>query len=226
MNSHNKIAKIAGAGYLVIFLSGIFANFFVLQSLLAPGDAATTARNILENETLFRTGILSFIVMVVFDILLAWALYLFLKPVNKDLSLLSAWLRLVNGTIFGVALYHLLGVLPLLSGSGYLTAFDPAQLQAQVLLSFGAFDQTWLLGLVFFGIHLAVLGYLIIKSDYTPNILGILLIIAAAGYLVDSFAHFLMPNYADYQDVFSMAVVLPGVVGELSFTIWLLVKRF
>ncbi len=224
MTELKKIARVAGVGYLIIFLSGIYANFFVLESLIAPGDAITTANNIMSSESLFRAGILSFIIMVVFDVVLAWALYVLLKPVHQELALLSGWFRLVNATIFGIALYHLFSVLQLLSGAAYLGIFETEQLHAQVMLSLSSFNNIWLIGLVFFGIHLIFLGYLIIKSGYIPRLLGFLLIVAAVGYLIDSFANFLMPNYADYKDVFALVVVVPGVIGELAFTIWLLWK--
>ncbi len=115
MNSNKKISKIAGFGYLIIFITGIFSNFFVLENLMVPGDAATTANNIISIDFLYRIGILSFIIMVVFDVVVAWALYVILKPVNKNLSLFSGWLRLVNSTIFGIVLYNLLSVLQILS---------------------------------------------------------------------------------------------------------------
>ncbi|MEJ2049687.1 MAG: DUF4386 domain-containing protein, partial [Calditrichota bacterium] len=106
--SPGRTARMAGFGYLIIFISGIFANFFVLQNLIVPGDAAATVGNILADQGLFRLGILSFIIMVIFDLLLAWLLYLLLKPVNQDVSLFAAWFRLVIGEIFGFALFLLL----------------------------------------------------------------------------------------------------------------------
>ena len=48
--------------------------------------------------------------------------------------------------------------------------------------------------------------------------------IAGIGYLIDSFANFLMPNYTDFANIFLIVVVVPGVVGELSLTFWLLFK--
>jgi hypothetical protein len=90
------------------------------------------------------------------------------------------------------------------------------------MLSLSAFNHIWLIGLVFFGIHLLFLGYLIIKSGEVPKVLGILLVVAGIGYLVDSFANFMLPNYTDYKDVFALLVIVPGVIGELSFTVWLL----
>ena len=224
MPSQKKIAKIAGFGYLIIFITGIFANFFVLENLVVPGDAAATANNIIGNDFQFRIGILCFIIMVVFDVLLAWALYVILIPVNKNLSLLSGWLRLVNSTIFAIALYNLFSVLQILSGAEYLNAFADGQLQAQAMLVLNTFNVTWLIGLVFFGLHLFVLGYLIIKSGYIPRTIGILLLVASIGYLIDSFANFLLPDYDKYKDIFLMIVVIPGIVGELSLTFWLLFK--
>lgn len=224
MKSLKKIARAAGLGYLIIFISGFFANFFVLEGLVAGGDAVATFANIGDNLLQFRWGIFSFLIMVIADVLLAWLLYLLLAPVNKHLSQLSAWLRLVNGAIFGLALFHLFDVLQLFGGADYLAAIAPADLMARVMLSLGSFNYTWLIGLVFFGLHLLVLGYLVIKSGYIPKTLGILLLLSAMGYLIDSFAQFLMPQYGDYQSIFQMIVVVAGVVGEFSLTGWLLVK--
>ncbi len=219
-----SIARFTGIGYLVIFFTGFFSNFFVLEGMMVAGDAAATFKNIINQNTLFRSGIFSFFMMVIFDVLLAWTLFLLLAPVNKKLSILSAWLRLVNGTIFGVALYHLFSVLHFTGNTAYLNFMDQSQIQAQAMLSIQAFNDTWLVGLVFFGLHLFFLGYLIFKSGYMPKFIGVLLIIAAAGYLLDSFAHFLLTDYEAYKNFFLMIVVIPGVVGELSLTLWLLIR--
>jgi hypothetical protein len=224
MNSLKNISTIAGIGYLFIFITGIFSNFFVLESLIVPGDVTTTANNITDNDFLFRIGILSFIIMVVWDVVLAWALYVLLKPVNENLSLLSGWLRLVNSTIFGIALYNLFSILQISNGAEYLNALGTDYMHTQVMLFFDAFNYTWLIGLVFFAIHLFVLGFLIFKSGYMPKFLGILLIIAAIGYLIDSLANFLLSNYSDYKNLFMLIVIVPGIIGELSLTFWLLFK--
>ena len=223
--SNQSIARFAGIGYLIIFITGIFSNFFVVEGLIVLGDAASTTANIRANVLLFRTGIFSFILMVIFDVLLAWALYLLLKPVNNRLSLLSGWLRLVNSAIFAIALYHLLHILNILQDEAYAQIFSTEHLSGLVLLSLSAFNNGWLLGLVFFGLHLLVMGCLIYKSGFIPRVIGILLIIAGIGYLADSFANFILTNYNDYKDIFMMIVVLPGVVGELSLTFWLLLKN-
>ena len=92
------------------------------------------------------------------------------------------------------------------------------------MLSLNMFNYTWLIGLIFFGIHLFILGYLIYKSGYVPKFIGGLLLIASLDYLLDSFANFLLPNYNDYKNIFQLIVIVPGIVGELSLTFWLLFK--
>ena len=225
MYSNKQIARLAGIGYLIIFITGIFANFFVIESMVVADDPAATVNNIINGESLFRIGLLSFFIMVICDVFLAWALYVILKSVDNLLSLLSGWLRLVNSTIFAFALYHLMMILQLLNGAGYLDVFTPGQLNAQVMLSLGAFNNIWLIGLVFFGLHLFILAHLIYYSGFIPKFIGVLLAIAAAGYLADSFAHFMLENYDDYKKIFMIIVVVPGIIGELSLTLWLLIKN-
>jgi len=221
MLSTNRLAKLTGVGYLIIFITGFYSNFFVLESLITPGNAAHTINKILNNEFFFRSGILGFIIMVIADLFLAWTLYLLLKSVNGHLSLLAAWFRLVNVAIFGIALYKLLDVLPIISRPNL-----SLDLQNQVMMSLQSFNSIWLIGLVFFGFHLLILGYLVYKFELIPKLIGILLFIAGIGYLIDSTANFMLSDYDNYKDIFSTIVLLPGIVGELSFTIWLLVKNF
>ena len=224
MRSLKNIARIAGLGYLIIFSTGFFANFFVLEGLLVDGDAVATTENITNNLSQFRLGTVGFIIMIITDVLMAYPLYLLLRPTHKYLAMLSAWLRLVNGAVFAVAIFNLFGIIHLLSGADYLRVLDESHIQAQVMMLLKAFNYTWLLGLVFFGLHLLILGYLVFRSCYFPLILGPLLQIAALGYLIDSFAQFLLANYANHKGIFEMIVVIPSIVGEFSLTLWLLIK--
>ena len=155
--SQQKAAIVAGLGLLIMTLFAIFANFFVLESLIVPGSAAETANNILVNEGLFRIGICSLIVVAILDVVVAWALYEFLKPINKSLSLLTAWFRLVYAAILGISLHNLFSVLLLLGDADYLKVFETDQLHAQAMLSLSAFSDGWDIGAVFFGLHLALL---------------------------------------------------------------------
>jgi hypothetical protein len=224
MNPVKKIARLAGLGYLLIFICGFYANFYVLEALLVPGDAAATYAQVRDNLPQFRLGIVAFLIMIVMDVLMAYPLYRLLKPVNASLALFSAWLRIVNGAIFAVAIASLFDVLQINSMAPYLIVHEESVLQAQLMIHLSTFNYTWLIGLVFFGLHLLVLGYLILKAGYLPKVLGFLIALAGVAYLVDSFAQFLLEDYSHYKSIFEMIVIIPSVVGELSFTLWLLIK--
>ena len=191
----DKVARVAGLLYLIIIIAGIFAEFFARQSLIVPGDAATTASNIMASEMLFRAGIAADLVMIIADVALALAFYVLFRPVSNTLALLAAFFRLAPAVVLGLHLLHLFFVLELLSGAEYLTVIGVDQLQALSMLFLKAHSIGYTIGLVFFGINLFILGYLVFKSGYVPKILGILLIGASLGYLIDTFAKALLPNY-------------------------------
>lgn len=213
MQTQKQTALLAGLGYLVIFITGIYANFMVLEPLKGLISQPDFTTLLPEQVSGLRMAVLSFFLMLIADLLLTWALFLLTRKFNPEKALLSAWLRLVNVALFAVALKDLLLIL---SSSGS----DQAQLQHYL----HSFDATWLTGLLFFGLHLLVLGWLWQQDTKIMRVIGWLLMLAGVGYLVDTLAHVLIPNYADYADLFAMLVILPGVVGELSLTVCLLVR--
>ena len=222
--SQRKVAIAAGIGFFIMTFAAIFAIYFVFENLKVPGDANTTAINIMSNELLFRLGIFSLIIVLICDVLVAWALYFFLKPVNKSLALLAAWLRLAYAAFIGIALLNLVFVLLLLSNADYLNVIETNELYAQVLLSFNAFDDIWKIGIIIFSAHLIVLGYLVFKSTYVPKIFGILIIIASFGYLTDSLVHLLSPDYENYKAIIGIVFIVPQLAGELGLAFWLLFR--
>lgn len=215
--SQRQAALVAGFGLLIMTLFYLFADIFVFQNLIITGDAISTAYNIVNDEILFRIGIGCILIVLICDVVVAWALYIFLKQVNKSLSLLSAWLRLVYATILGIALSNFIIALKLLSGADYLTAYEANQLQAQVFLFINTFYDVWAIGLIVFGLHLFSLGYLVFKSGYISKVLGFLLIAAGLSYLIDYFIKLLFPS-------FNLPISLVLGWGELIFMFWLLFK--
>jgi hypothetical protein len=162
--------------------------------------------------------------MIMADVALALVFYVLLKAVSNSLSLLAAFFRLVQATILGINLLTLFFVLQFLNGAEYMGAFGADQLHALALLFAGAHGIGYSIGLVFFGLSILVLGYLIVKSGYIPKILGILLMIASLGYLFDSFAKVLLSNYEAYEATFTMVVFVPALIAELALALWLLIK--
>ena len=212
-----QAALIAGFGILIMAFAAPFAELFVYAKLVIPGNIEETARGIVANKGLFLAWIFAYLATFICDLLVAWALYVLLIPVNRSLSLLTAWFRLVYTVIAFVAMLKLVTVFRILNSPDYLAIFGSDQLHAQVKLLLNSFQYEWGIGLVLFGIYLGLLGYLVYRSEYIPKILGILLIIAGLGWLIYCLAPYLYPD-ANVQ------FIMITFFGELIFMLWLLLR--
>src|SRR5215211_6818098 len=184
--------------------------------LIVPGDAATTANNVLASESLFRLGVVSALITQTVQILLVLALYKLLKPVNRNLALLMVIFILLGVPIAMLnELNHF--VVLLLSGADYLTVFTADQLQALVPLLLDLHEHGTMIAHIFWGLWLLPMGYLIFKSGYIPRILGVLLIIGGFGYLIDFVTFLLFPD-------FDVTIAEFTFIGELLLPLWLLIK--
>jgi hypothetical protein len=219
MYSLKKTARIAGILILIITVFAPFSMMYIPSTLIVPGDAAETAGNIMASEGLFRLGIVSDAIVFLLEIAITVLLYMLLKPVNKTLSLVAAFARLAMTVVQGINLLNQFAALLLLSGVGYLKAFEPGQLHALVLLFLSAHESVTLIWGIFFALHLFFLGYLVYKSGYIPRILGILLVIASLCYLIQSFGIILLP---EFENAFSLVGFVSIV--ELAFPLWLVIK--
>lgn len=213
-------ARVAGLLYLIIIVAGLFSEMFVRSSLIVPGDAAATASNILASEGLFRIGFVADAIMLLSDVAIAVLFYALLKPVSPILALMAAAFRLVQAAVLGFNLLNYHAVLLLLSGGGYAAAFEAGQLHELVMLFLDMHGHGYDLGLLFFALSNAVLGYLVVKSDRFPGILGVGLMASAAVYMLGSFTHFLFP---DHLSAIAPLYLVP-LIAELSLALWLLVK--
>ena len=212
----------AGLGYAALFILAIFANFGVRTRLVDPDDPAATVGNLAANESLVRLSMAAFALVFVIDIVVAWALHVVLRPEGRQRSLLAAWFRVGYAVLLGVAVTFMFLALELATTDS--AALDAAAREAGVMLALGAFDITWLVGLLAFGAHLIVVGRIMLTWRGGPRLLGGVLVIAGAAYFTDSVAHLVLVDYARYADVLVMMVAIPSVVAELWFTFWLLTK--
>ena len=222
VNSIKTIARVTGVLYLIIIICAGFSEGYVRSSLITPGDATATAHKITASEGLFRLGFVSDLIAFLSDLAVSVLLYILLRPVNKTLSLLAASLRLLaHPAIASVNLLNHFIALLLVSGADYLSVFEADQLHAFVLLFLNLHRYGYLIAGAFFGLHCSVLGYLLFKSTFFPKILGVLLVVASAGYLIESFGNFLFPGY---EALLVWMVAAPAGIAELSLCLWLLVK--
>ena len=214
-------ARVAGLLALSLLVLGPFSQLYVPTTLIVTGDATATADNVRASGWVFPLGIVSDTLIFLIEIVLSVLLYVLLRPVSRALSLVAAFARLAMAIIQGINLLPYFVALLLVSGAGYLTVFEPDQLDALVLLFLNAHQYVVYIWEIFLGLHMFVLGYLIFKSGYFPRILGILMVLGSLGYLLDAYGNILFPNYAE---IFGVIVGVTAVIGELPFFLWLLIK--
>jgi hypothetical protein len=223
MNSLKKTARIAGLLYLAYFVTFFIADNGVHYIAVGSEDVATTiAHNIMASEWLFRVGFVSYLLAAVLFLLSAWALYVLLKPVNKDLALLFVLLNLGGVAVQCMSMLSEFAALVLLNSPNYLKVFQANQLQALVMLFLNLYKNGFMIAQIFFGAWLFPLGYLVFKSGFLPRILGILLIIDGFAILIWFSQFFLFPDY--YYEVISYLCLTASLIAEASLCLWLLIK--
>ena len=210
-----QAALIAGFGYLLGPVT--YAEFSIYPKLVIPTNIEQTVQNIAAHHGLFAAAILCYLVEFIEDIVIAWALYILLVPVNRAMSLLTAWFRLMYTAIAFFGMLKLVTVFHLVNTPDYLAAFGASPLHAEVKLLLGTFRDDWSIGLVLFGIHLVLLGYLIYRSGYIPRFLGILLVIDGLGWVIDSLQPYLYPNA-------QLKFLFLTFFGEVFLMLWLLIR--
>jgi hypothetical protein len=210
-----QAALIAGSAYLLNPVS--YAEFSIYPKLVVASNAEQTVQNISAHMGLFAAAILCYVASFIGDIIIAWALYVLLAPVNRALSLLAAWCQLVYAAVALCSVFGLLDVYHLLATPYYLTVFGSGQLHAQVWLLLHSFHFNWSMSLIVFGIHLVLVGYLIFRSGYIPWIVGIALFIAGLGWIIAGVGPYVLPN-ANLDFTFITAF------GEVFFMLWLWIR--
>ena len=165
---------------------------------------------------MFVAIIICYLINFIEDIVIAWALYVLLAPVNRALSALAALFQLIYTAVALFGTLNLAMVYRMLNAPAYLTAFGAGPLGAQVLLLLNSFRSDWALSLGFFGIHLCLIGYLIFRSKYIPWWLGIVLAINGLGWIVSSLHPYVYPNA-------NLDFIFVTYFGELIFMLWLLI---
>jgi hypothetical protein len=216
-----RYARIGGMAYLVIIIAGLIGEMFIRNPNIVSGNAEATANHILANRQLWRLGIAGDLVMHICDVVLMVVLYVLLRPVNRNLALMSVLFNLIQTAVLVANKLNLLMPLFFLGGDAYLKVFNAEQLHALTYLSVKAHSYGFGIGLIFFGCECLVVGYLIYRSGYFPKLIGILMEIAGLSYLANSFILILAPSLANEAFPLLLALAFPA---ELSLCLWLLIK--
>ncbi|MFI7068402.1 DUF4386 domain-containing protein [Kribbella sp. NPDC050124] len=210
--SPQHLARITGGLYLLLVVLGMLGPL-TLESMLVAGDTAATAENIAESRTRFDLSLIAWVVIVAVDVAVSITLYLLLAPVSRAHSAVTAAFRLLYSAALAALLSYLFVGGRLLAESG--------ERDAEALFALETFSAGFLAALIFFGIHLVFLGALFYQSRYIPRVLGVLLVIAGVGYVIDSLASLLVDGYGG---ILTAVLLAPAVLGEVGLTVWLLAK--
>ncbi len=221
MNITRRLVSTAGFLYLIMIITGGFAEAIVRGGLTVDGDPAATARNILESETMYRLGFVADLICLVSGTFLSLIFYFLFKPVNKFLSSLALLFSILASAVMAVNLINQFAPLLLLHKTAYQHAFSIEQLQTQSLFFLNLQSQGYNISLLLFAFYFPIIGWLVYKSNFLPRILGIIYTLAGVGYLANSLAWFLSPKIAGHLFPY---VLLPAFIGETSMSLWLIFK--
>ena len=204
-------AKFAGAWYLVAMAIGIFADVFVRGRLVVPSDAAQTASNILASPHHYRFGAVCHLFVFAGDVILAVALYVILKPVNRHVALLAAFWRVIDSAILSVVILNDFVALKFIAGGDYMLA--------RLFLSVDRVG--FQIGFIFLGLGSTVYSYLWLKSGYIPKGFAAWGIFASS---VMAFVTMAVMIFPDFGSAISMTYLVPMFFYEVGLGLWLLVK--
>jgi Domain of unknown function (DUF4386) len=221
MTAPQRLARTAGVYYLVVAIFGGFAHA-VRTQVYVPGDAATTADNVVAHADLVRVSFAADLVQATFAVFLVLALYRLLKHVQPAMARAMVVFVVLQVGITCLNLVHQFGALMVATQPSYSDAFDEGGTDALVLLLMELQHNGYLVAQIFFGLWLFPLGLLAYRSGMFPRALGVILMVATGAYLVDTVLQFLAKDLAD---AVSGPVLIPVViVAEVWMMGYLLIK--
>jgi hypothetical protein len=221
MSSPIRLARIAGFLYLLNGITAGFAFGYVLTKVYVPGNAATTAANVIANAGLVRAGMIADLFQGTEWVFLAMTLYLLLRHVHESAARAMVVLVAVGAAIVCLNEVFQFESVRVATDSSYAVAFGAAGSSSMVLLLLEIHHYGFLIAQIFFGLWLVPFGYLAYKSAMFPKALGVALIVGGACYLVGLLAVFLVPDSGEKINTF---VTIPSAIAEISMLGYLLVK--
>lgn len=210
MTKQQKISAVLIGISLIIMTIAAGIAYGYAFSTVNKGDA-TTLQHVLDNLQVLTIGNIAWSIIIITDLIVSIAVYYFLKPYHNRLAGLAAISRLVYTIILTVAFVHLLRI------------NDTLQLDA-IMNHFNSFETIWTWGLILFGLHLVLIGMAHFSTKDLPNLLGILLIIAGLSYVLVDGLSVTVPDQTLLITTVNNILMLPMVVGELGFGLYVLYK--
>ena len=206
-------ARLGGLFYLVLGLAGMVGFLLIRPQLFQPGDPAATLANLVDHVGLARAGIAVDLVVVTAQALAALWFFRLFRPVDAFAAAAIG----VFGTVNAVAI--------LTSTAMTATALDlalsgPGDVVGDPHLMYLVSENLWGVGGLFFGLWLLPMGWSVLRSAAMPRLLGWVLIVGGAGYVLSAFTRYLLPSAGALTE----ALVIPATIGELWMIGYLLIR--
>ena len=213
-----SVARLAGGLYVLYMAASVLANAF---GNIGLGDAHQILSAITADPLSFRLGLLVAFVSAFLFLATAWALYVLLARVNRELSLLFLLLNAIGVAVQCASLLALVAALQVAEpGQGALQGFSPAQVNAVALSDIAVYKTGFATAQLFFGTWLFPLGYLVYKSRFLPRLLGALLILDGTAEMVWLVQALVLPGHPELK--------VPGtgvsLLAEVGLALWLLIR--
>ncbi|WP_372772770.1 DUF4386 domain-containing protein [Mangrovibacterium sp.] len=213
-----KYGIVAGISLVLMAIVAGF-TFGYAHRKLGANSPEGILNNLIANTSLFYTELAGWSIIFIFDLIVAFALYGFFRNASKQLSAITAFIRVFYTLLLGIAILQLFKIVPAIAIDNpihdHLTAVETAA-------HFQLFERLWSIGLIIFGLHLIGLGALSLKSQTVPKPIGYLLFFGGLGY---TFLHgarqlsFFDPNQLQSVETF---LAFPMALAEILLAFWLL----
>lgn len=208
---------IAGISLIIMAIAAGFAYGYA-HSNLVTDSPEITFQNLAANKSLFFAELAGWSIIFITDLIVAIALYFFFRSASKQISIVTAFIRIIYTLVLGVAIMQLFRIVPVISSANPSASEISSQLQL--------FEKLWSVGLIVFGLHLIGLGYLSVQSASVPKFLGYLLYFGGISY---TFLHSSRQlNLFDDGVINSIEKILalPMALAEILLAFWLIYIGF
>jgi hypothetical protein len=214
-----RLARQAGLLYLVIAVFGGFAHVVRLR-VYVPGDAGTTAANLVANASLVRLSFAADLLQALVWLCLALVLHRLFAHAGRYVARAMVVFIVVSVSIASLNMVHQLGALLVATTPAYATAFGPAGSDGVALLLMELQHYGYLIAQLSW-LWLFALGLLGYRSGMFPRPLALVLMLCTLCYMSDALIQFLAPGAAHAS---ASVFVIPEIVGEVALLLYLLIK--
>jgi hypothetical protein len=207
-----KFAKITGWSLIIMALIAGFSLGYAYPQFYNPDTLDSTKININQHIGLYQIMLIEILIIAILDLIVSFTLYRYFEAESKRISIASAILRIIYTVFFGAGLFFLSKNL------------NSSELSNDLIINnFTLFQSLWSAGLVLFGAHLFLIGYLMKIHSRIPKILWSLTLIAGVSYIIIHLPKLILGE-SDIVNTLEMVLALPMAIGELGLAIWLLAR--